>query len=153
MVWSNSPLRHSEAGRCPKTVNQDPFLADMSEQGISMLQDAFSSPPDSGTVLPHDARDTPSCMSFADVRNKIHQEFPKFTIMLGCYVPMCASVSAASTEESSSLTDKKHDVIYDSGGLLHLHCPICYVSLQVQFVSIRDEYCPCQQQLCGHGKI
>ena len=91
-----------------------------------MLQDAFSSPPAPETAPSQAARDAPSCMLSADVRNKIHQAFPKFTIMSGGYVPMCARVSAASTEDSSSVTDAEHDVICGSGGLLHLHCPIWY---------------------------
>ena len=42
LVWSNLPLRHSEAGRRPPTVNQDPFLTNMSEREIPMLQGAFT---------------------------------------------------------------------------------------------------------------
>ena len=50
LVWSNSPLRLSETRHLPPVFDghqmdtEDPFLNNMSQQELSMLQDTFSAP-------------------------------------------------------------------------------------------------------------
>ena len=132
LVWSNSPLRLSETRHLPPVFDghqmdtEDPFLNNMSQQELSMLQDAFSAPTPLPTrPQPQTKTDIPSYDLSNNIREQIEQVNPSFTMMPDDYILMRATLSKPSADVANNpfiLTEAECELVYGSAGFLQIHC-------------------------------